>query len=94
MDRLEFEDKKGFITIDDKFIMIIYNGDENNKPSGKKFPLYAEYDFKNMKILYDVLKIANLGGHLLTEEALVIFDKYADKWKSDGWEDDEDDTSD
>ena len=90
MDKLEFEDEKGFMLIDDKFITVIYNP-KDDEISGKKYPLYADFDSGNFRILYDVLRILNLGGYLLTEKALEIFDQYAEKWKGKDWEENTDD---
>ncbi len=77
MKLLLFENNKGHILIEDDYITL-FNYDFMEK--SKKFPLYRVH-LRNVKILHDVLKIANLGKLFLTEIALKKFDETVEEWE-------------
>jgi len=85
MERLEFKDDKGVMIVYDTEVHIIYNEQEN---LSRKYMLYADYDTGNSKIMHDCLKMINLAGYLITDEALVKFDKIIESYQEDE-EDDE-----
>ena len=74
---LEFEKDKGHIIVEEDYITFFDNKNYNRR---KIFPMYRVKE-NNIKVLHDVLKMANLGGYLLTEEALVKFDLIVESWE-------------
>lgn len=79
MKLLKFENDKGHILIEKDWITLFDNVNPNKSA---KWPM-SRVDEYNVKLLYDILKIANLGKLLLTEDALNKFDKIVKKWDDD-----------
>jgi len=80
MERLEFKDDKGVMIVYDTEVHIIYT---DEKEVSRKYPLYADYPSGNSKIMHDCLKIINLGGYLINDEALEKFDRIIDGYMAD-----------
>ncbi len=77
MKMLKFKDNKGHILVEEDYITLF---DSVNIEKSRKWAM-SRVDSANIKLIHDILKIANLGKLYLTDEALEKFDDLVESWE-------------